>query len=147
MHIRAATRLDRDGVSGVYFRAFSEDEREMVCKLAVDLLSEETTPETISLVAEVEGAVVGHIAFSPVTIDDTGKPRGYILAPLAVQPDHQKRRIGSGLVENGMQQLKEMGVNILFVYGDPKYYGRFGFTEGASAARESVARPPGEKGS
>lgn len=132
MHFRIATKLDRDGVSAVYFCAFSDAEREIVSKLAINLLSEETTPETISLVAETEGAVVGHIAFSPVTIDDTEKHQGYILAPLGVKPGHQKRRIGSGLVDSGMQQLKKMGVNILFVYGDPEYYSRFGFSADAA---------------
>jgi GNAT superfamily N-acetyltransferase len=73
------------------------------------------------LVAETEGIVVGHVAFSPVTIDNNENFQGYILAPLGVKPDYQNRRIGSKLIESGMQQLSRMGVDILFVYGDPKY--------------------------
>lgn len=132
MHIRTATSLDQDGIHDVYWSAFAESEREIVSNLAVNLLSEETTPQTISLVAETEGAVVGHVAFSPVTIGSNKNFQGYILAPLGVKPDYQKRRIGSKLVESGMQQLSEMGVDILFVYGDPNYYSRFGFRTDAA---------------
>jgi putative acetyltransferase len=127
-----ATSLDRDDVRGVYLSAFSEGEREIVSKLAINLLSEETTPQTISLVAETKGAVVGHVAFSPVTIDNNENLQGYILAPLGVKPDYQRRGIGSKLIESGMQQLLVMGVNIIFVYGDPNYYGQFGFSADAA---------------
>jgi putative acetyltransferase len=132
MHIRIATSLDRDDVRGVYLAAFGEGEREIVSKLAVHLLSEETTPQTFSLVAETEGAVVGHVAFSPVAIGANENCQGYILAPLGVKPEYQKRRIGAKLVESGMQQLSRMGVDILFVYGDPGYYSRFGFSVNAA---------------
>ena len=105
MSIRIATSLDRDDVRDVYLCAFPEGEREIVSELAINLLSERTTPQTISLVAETEGAVVGHVAFSPVTIDNNENLQGYILAPLGVKPDYQKRRIGSKLIESGIQQL------------------------------------------
>jgi len=126
--IRIATSQDRDDVRDVHLCAFPEGEREIVSKLAINLLSERTTPQTISLVAETEGAVVGHVAFSPVIIDNNENLQGYILAPLGVKPDYQKRRIGSKLIESGMQQLLKTGVNILFVYGDPEYYSSFGFS-------------------
>jgi putative acetyltransferase len=132
MHIRIATSLDQDNIHSVHWSAFAEGEREIVSKLAVNLLAEETTPQTISLVAETEGAVVGHVALSPVTIGSNKNIQGYILAPLGVKPDYQKRHIGSKLIESGMQQLSRMGVDILFVYGDPKYYSRFGFSVDAA---------------
>jgi len=127
MQIRTVTRQDADEVRGVYLSAFAEGESEIISKLAIDLLSEETTPPTVSLVAEVDGVVVGHVAFSPVAIDRMPDFQGYILAPLAVRPDHQRQCIGSRLVESGMQRMSDMGVGILFVYGDPRYYSRFGF--------------------
>ena len=127
MHIRIATSLDRDDVREVHLCAFPKGEREIVSKLAVNLLFEETTPQTISLVAETGGAVVGHVAFSPVAIDNNENWQGYILAPLGVKPDYQNCHIGSKLIDRGMQQLFKLGVNILFVYGDPKYYSRFDF--------------------
>ena len=112
--------------------AFPEGEREIISRLAVNLLAEEGTPRTLSLVAETGGMVVGHIAFSPVIIDNNENVQGYILAPLGVKPEYQKRRIGAKLIEYGMQQLSVMGVNVVFVYGDPKYYGRFGFSADAA---------------
>ncbi|MGF1582392.1 MAG: GNAT family N-acetyltransferase [Gemmataceae bacterium] len=132
MHIRIATSLDQDVIHDIYSTAFAEGEREIVSTLAINLLSEETTPNTISSVAEIEGVVVGHVAFSPVRIGTDESWRGYILAPLAVKPDYQNRRVGSKLIENGIGQLSRMDVDILFVYGDPGYYGRFGFSVDAA---------------
>ena len=131
--IRVATILDRENIREVHLRAFSEDERQIVSTLAVNLLSEETSPETIALVAETDGAVVGHVAFSPVTVDNNEKWVGYILAPLGVKPKYQKRRFGTKLIESGMERLSEKGVNVLFVYGDPEYYGKFGFKADAAS--------------
>ena len=127
MHIRKATSLDRDSILQIYLNAFPEGEKELVSKLAIDLLSEKTMPQTISLVAETDGAIVGHIAFSPIKINNNDNVLGYILAPLAVMPAYQKQGIGTALIENGIQELVKMEVNILFVYGDPEYYIRFGF--------------------
>jgi len=136
MNIRAATNEDSDNIQIVYLSAFPESESEIVSRLAIDLLSETTSPKTISLVATVEDGIIGHVAFSPVTIDNNENFRGYILAPLGVKPDYQKCGIGSQLVEHGMQQLSARGVNVVFVYGDPKYYSRFGFS--ADAAQQYI---------
>jgi putative acetyltransferase len=125
--IRVATSLDREDVREIHLCAFPEGEKQIVSMLAVNLLSEEISPKTISLVAEADGAVVGHIAFSPVTVNNNKSWKGYILAPLGVKLEYQKRQIGSKLIESGMERLSRMGVNVLFVYGDPKYYGKFGF--------------------
>lgn len=127
MRIRTATRSDLDDIRGIHLSAFPEAEREMVSGLATNLFCEESIPQTVSLVAETDGAVVAHAAFSPVSIESSEALMGYILAPLGVRPGFQKRGIGSKLVESGRQQLTQMGVHILFVYGDPGYYGRFGF--------------------
>ena len=138
--IRVATSLDCDDVREIHLCAFPEGENQIVSTLAANLLGEETSPKTISLVAEADGAVVGHIAFSPVTVDNNMSWKGYILAPLGVKPEYQKRQIGSKLVDRGIEQLSKMGVNVLFVYGDPKYYGRFGF----NADQASGYSPPYE---
>jgi len=125
--IRPATSRDREAVREVHMRAFPEGEGQVVSDVALNLLGEETTPETISLVAEADGAVVGHVAFSPVTVEDRKDWKGYILAPLGIVPEFQRQGLGSRLIEAGMERLKQMGVHVLFVYGDPEYYGRFGF--------------------
>jgi putative acetyltransferase len=133
MHIREATDHDRGDIRRVHLSAFPEGESEVISELAVNLLSEDTTPPTLSLVAEADATLVGHVAFSPVTIGDRANFRGYILAPLAVRPAYQRCGIGSRLVERGLGRLSEMGVGIVFVYGDPAYYSRFGFSAEAAA--------------
>jgi putative acetyltransferase len=141
MKIRSAGMRDRDDIRRVYLRAFPAGENEIVAGLALDLLLEQSTPPTISLVAEADAAVVGHVAFSPVAIGDSGNCQGYILAPLAVEPDYQRRRIGSALTEYGVRQLMAAGVDIMFVYGDPGFYGRFGFSADAAVRYKPVCEP------
>ncbi len=131
--IREATNLDRDNIREVHMHAFDKDEAKSVATLASNLLNEETSPKTLTKVAVIDGAVVGHIAFSPVTINSSKKWKGYILAPLGVMPEYQKRRIGSKLIENGIELLSRERVNVLFVYGDPNYYSKFGFNEKTAA--------------
>ncbi len=134
--IREATNLDRDKIREIHMLTFDKDEAESVATLASNLLNEETNPKTITKVAEIDGKLVGHIAFSPITFNSSKKFKGYILAPLGVKPAYQKRRIGSKLIENGIELLSSEEANILFVYGDPKFYSKFGFNE-KTAARYS----------
>jgi putative acetyltransferase len=128
MKIRIATQDDADTVRFVHLSAFPEIERDLVSWLAVALLFEKASPPILSLVAEVDGIVVGHVAFSPVTTRDTKEHIGYILAPLAVRPDCQKRGIASQLIKDGIERLSESGSGVLLVYGDPKFYSKFGFS-------------------
>jgi len=82
----------------------------------------------LSLVAEQEGEVVGHILFSPVTISDDDKRVTAVgLGPMAVAPGYQRMGIGSQLVEAGLMWLREAGHEVVIVLGHPKYYPRFGF--------------------
>ena len=84
---------------------------------------------TISLVAVQGDHLVGHIAFSPVTITaDTTTINALGLGPLGVVPEHQNTGIGSKLVEAGLQACSAMHVGIVIVLGHPHYYPRFGFT-------------------
>lgn len=83
---------------------------------------------SLSLVAAYDDDIVGHIAFSPVTV--SGNPDGLAvwgLAPLAIVPLHQKAGIGRLLVKAGLDRAEAMGVKAAVVLGDPAYYGRFGF--------------------
>ena len=138
--IRVATNEDRDHIRDVHLRAFPEEEGRLIAELAGNLLSEESDPTTVTLVAEIDGEVVGHVAFSPVYAGGQKKCLGYILAPLAVKPKYHNSGIGSKLTKDGIARLSEMGINLFLVYGDPDYYGRFGF--GAEAASGFV--PPYE---
>lgn len=81
---------------------------------------------TISLVAETDGIIVGHVAISPVSISD-GALGWFGLGPISVMPEHQRRGIGSQLMREALQMLRERGSSGCVVLGEPEYYGRFGF--------------------
>lgn len=81
---------------------------------------------TISLVAEDGGEIVGHVAFSPVTISD-GSEGWFGLGPVAVAPRRQREGIGAALIEQGLALLRERAASGCVVLGDPAYYERFGF--------------------
>ncbi len=81
---------------------------------------------TISLVAEAGGRVVGHIAFSPVTISD-GSSNWYGLGPVSVLPEYQRRGIGSALIREGLSRLEALSAGGCCLVGHPEYYRRFGF--------------------
>ncbi|WP_394822237.1 GNAT family N-acetyltransferase [Pendulispora albinea] len=88
---------------------------------------------TLSLVAVLDGNVVGHILFSPVAVDreDGARDMGVGLAPMAVHPDFQKHGVGSELVRDGLERLRGLGHGVVIVVGHPEYYPRFGFERGS----------------
>lgn len=93
----------------------------------VDTLRQ-TCPNLLSLVAEDESGVVGHILFSPIVITSpAGQTEGMGMAPLAVLPERQGQGIGSQLVKRGLEILVEQGCPFIIVLGHPEYYPRFGF--------------------
>ena len=93
----------------------------------VDTLRQ-TCPSSLSLVAEDGDCIVGHILFSPATIDSSGGTiEGMGLAPMAVLPSMQRQGIGSQLVKRGLEILRERGCPFVIVLGHPEYYPRFGF--------------------
>jgi putative acetyltransferase len=92
---------------------------------------------TLSLVAEVDGRIVGHIAFSPVIISD-GSHNWYGIGPLSVSPDFQKQGIGKSLVQEGLSLLKASGAKGCVLVGDPDYYKRFGFKNCPELTLEGV---------
>ncbi|WP_322570591.1 N-acetyltransferase [Rhodohalobacter sp.] len=133
MNIRQSTPKDNPAIRNLHLSAFPKEEREVVAKLAADLISEPTEPETLSLVAETDGGdLAGHVVFSPVRINNHDEIAGYILAPLGVSPEHQNQGVGSALIKQGLEWLASKGVHLVFVYGDPAYYGRYGFDAGTA---------------
>jgi len=94
---------------------------------------------TLSLVAEADGVVVGHVAFSPVAISD-GSAGWYGLGPISVDPARQGEGIGTRLVREGLERLKALGAAGCVLLGDPAYYARFGFEADPKLVLEGV--PP-----
>ena len=92
---------------------------------------------TLSLVAEVEGRVVGHIAFSPVTISD-GTRNWYGLGPVSVLPAHQRQGVGKALIRAGLARLKAMNAQGCCLVGHPDYYRKFGFINMPGLVLEGV---------
>lgn len=92
---------------------------------------------TVSLVAEVNGRVIGHIAFSPVTISD-GTPNWYGLGPVSVLPEHQRRGIGKALIREGLSRLKDLNARGCCLVGHPDYYKKFGFKNRSALMLEGV---------
>jgi putative acetyltransferase len=102
---------------------------------------------SLSLVAEVDGKVVGHVAFSIVTINGTHQG-WYGLGPVSVLPELQKQGIGSELITEGLSLIREKGAKGCVLEGSPAYYQRFGFKthpnlmyEGGSSAEYFMALP------
>jgi putative acetyltransferase len=82
----------------------------------------------LSLIAEIDGVIVGHIAFSQVTIaGSVASSTGFGLAPLAIVPELQRRGLGARLVGEGLCACEHLGVGFVVVLGAPEYYHRFGF--------------------
>ncbi len=117
--IRAERPSDRDAIFSLNARAFETDAEARL----VDMLRERGVVAA-SLVAEVDGEVVGHILFSPVRVGDREL---VALAPMAVVPEHQREGIGSALVRAGIDACRERGDAAIFVLGHAQYYPRFGF--------------------
>ena len=114
----------------VHLRAFG-DHGLVVADLVDDLRDTITPGSGLSLVAELDGRIVGHVMFTRSLLD---APRRLVdvqvLSPLGVLPEQHKHGVGSALVRHGVRTLAERAVPLVFLEGDPRYYSRFGFTPG-----------------
>lgn len=119
MQVRAELPDDAAAIRAVICEAFGQEgEADLVEALrAAGAL-------TCSLVAIVDDAIVGHVAFSPVHVDATP---AIGLAPVAVRVAHQRRGIGDALIREGLARLAAAGHELVIVLGHPRYYPRFGF--------------------
>lgn len=126
--VRAATVADLEAIVAVHRAAFGRDaEAELVRRLIG------AGRDTISLVAtDDDDAVIGHVLFSPVTVEegDDGKALG--LAPVAVLPGRQRQGIGHALIEEGIGACFVQDARAIFVLGSPAYYTKFGFSKASA---------------
>lgn len=118
MRLRPETEADRETVRRVIEAAFGrEDEAHLVERLHAE------GDAAISLVAEIDGRIAGHVMFSPMR-----SPEGSLgLAPVSVRPDLNGNGIGGALIRAGLDEARKRGFKAVFVLGDPPYYTRFGF--------------------
>lgn len=135
-HARVAIRTERLGdqaaIYAVHESAFSTpQEADLVDRLRA------SGRLPVSLVAERDDGVAGHIAFSPVTVDDR-LTSGLGLAPLAVRPEAQRQGIGSALVAAGLQQCAGRGAGFVVVLGEPEFYGKFGFVRASDHGLQNL---------
>lgn len=125
-NIRNETDTDIDAITKVTLAAFKTLEISNNTEQFIIQALRADKALTISLVAESNGYMVGHIAFSPVTISD-GTQNWYGLGPVSVLPEYQRNAIGKALIHEGLSRLKDLNAQGCCVVGHPDYYKRFGF--------------------
>jgi putative acetyltransferase len=136
MNIRFEQPGDIEKIREVNLQAF---ETETEANLVESLRNADV--ELISLVAEENGEVIGHILFSPVILGDL-KIMG--LAPMAVLPDRQNKGVGTKLVKAGLQDCEKAGYEAVVVLGHAGYYPRFGFVPSVNFGIKSEYDVPPE---
>ncbi|MBC2735467.1 MAG: N-acetyltransferase [Desulfobacteraceae bacterium] len=128
MDIRKSTETDRVAIAKIHTKAFGEEKGPEIAALVNGLFDDPTAAPLLSLVAVEKDRLVGHILYTKSVITDTDTPVSIrLLAPLAVLPDAQAKGVGRKLIKEGLDQLWDAGVDLVFVLGHPDYYPRCGF--------------------
>lgn len=122
MKIRREAQADAEGVHQLHLAAFETDEEATI----VDRIRHEAAP-IVSLVGVEGDRVVGHILFSPASVDGVFGTGLMVLGPMAVLPDRQRKGLGSRLVEAGLDECRGLGCSGVVLVGHPEFYPRFGF--------------------
>jgi putative acetyltransferase len=135
--IREETEADLRAITEVTVAAFKTLEISRHTEQFIVTALRAAKALTLSLVAEIDGRVVGHIAFSPVAISD-GTRQWYGLGPVSVLPEHQRKGIGKALIQEGLSRLKGLGAKGCCLVGHPQYYRKFGFQNAAGLVHEGV---------
>ena len=131
IHIRETMNDDFQAIMEVEKQGFGYDKE---AELVAQLLDDKTGEPIISLLAFHNNEAIGHILFTKAIIEGSNtSPLIHILAPLAVKPAFQKKGIGGMLIREGLNKLKKIGSEMVFVFGSPQYYPKFGFITGAES--------------
>jgi putative acetyltransferase len=126
MIVRPERQADENAIERVTCAAFAGKAYSDQTEAIIVRRLREAGALSLSLVAEQDGQIIGHVAFSAVTID--GQDQGWLgLGPVSVLPEWQRQGIGSTLIREGLARIRSMGAYGCVVEGDPNYYARFGF--------------------
>ena len=137
--IRSETGADVSAISEVTVAAFKTLEISNQTEQSIIAALRAAKALTVSLVGEADGRVIGHIAFSPVTISD-GTRDWYGLGPVSVLPEYQRQGVGKALIQEGLSRLKDMNAKGCCLVGHPDYYRKFGFKNMPELVLEGVPR-------
>jgi putative acetyltransferase len=135
--IRSETDADVSAISEVTVAAFRTLEISQHTEQFIIEALRAAKALAVSLVAEMEGRVIGHIAFSPLTISD-GTRGWYGLGPVSVLPTYQRQGIGKALIQEGLSRLKDLKAQGCCLVGHPEYYRQFGFKNISGLGHEGV---------
>lgn len=135
--IRSEADADVDAITEVTIAAFKTLEISNQTEQFIIEALRAAKALTVSLVADVDGRVIGHIAFSPVTISD-GTPNWYGLGPVSVLPEYQGKGIGNALIKEGLSRLKDLNAQGCCLVGHPDYYRKVGFKNISGLVHEGV---------
>lgn len=135
--VREERKADTEAISAVIEAAFEHHPISRHTEQFIVKALRAARALTISLVAEVDGKIAGHIAFSPVLISD-GSSDWYGLGPLAVLPAYQRQGIGTLLMKDGLRRLRRLAAQGCVLAGDPHFYERFGFRSIPDLVHEGV---------
>jgi putative acetyltransferase len=136
--VRPETAADSDAIDALTIAAFRGAPHASHTEHFIVRALRRAHQLTVSLVAEHDGELLGHVAVSPVMISD-GTQGWYGLGPVSVAPERQRRGIGKQLIREALLALQRSGARGCVVVGDPAYYGRFGFATDSRLRLEGVA--------
>ncbi|WP_071778270.1 GNAT family N-acetyltransferase [Cyanobium sp. PCC 7001] len=129
MTISSCDRCDADAVEQLFVRTFSDSEGEAegraVGALAGELLRSTPHSDLYGFVARDQDELVGSIILSRIRFESA--ITAFLLAPVAIRTDYQRRGLGQSLIRHGLAVLKRDGIELVLTYGDPRFYGKVGF--------------------
>lgn len=125
--IRKLSVNDLDAIQEVFYNSFSSEEAPITYPVIKSLIEESASDNNYCIGYELDGKIVSAVGFSPVFFKTDTGISAYILAPLATHLSYQKEGLATKLIESAQAHFHANNIDTLLVYGDPKYYGKYGF--------------------